>query len=200
MSPTGYFSLSNLRCFRSTAHFRTALSSSFSAQRAENGPARSHPSSGPSADSDSNDGVKRAHVCHHQHCFKAYRQSSGLRYHLRHVKSSLHHEVSFTNLSVGTSGGNARPAQCCSPDCRAWYAIQNEKNEAQDHWSWRCLTSMPPSYRGPSRQSRRRLRSRLPQALFSLLIPRFWNLGSCFWQHRLRPDVISPPFTLIDKI
>lgn len=119
MSPTGYFSLSNLRCFRSTAHFRTALSSSFSAQRAENGPARSHPSSGPSADSDSNDGVKRAHVCHHQHCFKAYRQSSGLRYHLRHVKSSLHHEVSFTNLSVGTSGGNARPAQCCSPDCRA---------------------------------------------------------------------------------
>ncbi|KAF9458340.1 hypothetical protein BDZ94DRAFT_1270889 [Collybia nuda] len=68
----------------STAHFRTALSSNFFSQRVVKNLGRSLVASGSSGEMDSNDEAKRIHVCHHPQCFKAYRQPSGLRYHLRH--------------------------------------------------------------------------------------------------------------------
>ncbi|KAG5648246.1 hypothetical protein DXG03_006204 [Asterophora parasitica] len=64
----------------STAHFRNAMSSTFS--QAAN--IRQSPVPGSSGDPESGEETKRTYVCHHPQCFKAYRQASGLRYHLHH--------------------------------------------------------------------------------------------------------------------
>ncbi|KAJ7139721.1 hypothetical protein C8R44DRAFT_765255 [Mycena epipterygia] len=61
----------------STAHFRNAVSSTF--QSAEDGDSPSTPALDTDADQDS-----RVFICHHPQCFKAYKQPSGLRYHLKH--------------------------------------------------------------------------------------------------------------------
>lgn len=69
----------------STAHFRNALSTTFSSQRtAINTQPRSSSTPGSGTDVESGDETKRTYFCHHPGCFKAYRQPSGLRYHLKH--------------------------------------------------------------------------------------------------------------------
>ncbi|KAG6817633.1 hypothetical protein H0H87_006261 [Tephrocybe sp. NHM501043] len=69
----------------STAHYRTALSSKFSQTRSKDDVrgASSAPESDGEAESGEEDNLRR-HVCLHPHCFKAYRQASGLRYHMKH--------------------------------------------------------------------------------------------------------------------
>ncbi|KAK7064591.1 transcriptional activator Myb [Favolaschia claudopus] len=62
----------------STAHFRNALSSSFKSSAAEDGD-MPVPSSQEAEDGEEDD---RIYKCHHPRCFKAYKQPSGLRYHL----------------------------------------------------------------------------------------------------------------------
>ncbi|KAJ7814104.1 hypothetical protein B0H14DRAFT_2850846 [Mycena olivaceomarginata] len=64
----------------STAHFRNALSCTFKSV-AEEG------ETPVAAAQDAEDGERenRDYICHHPHCFKAYKQPSGLRYHLKHV-------------------------------------------------------------------------------------------------------------------
>jgi len=66
---------------RSTAHFRTALSTRFSSQslNEENG-------SGTDPEVDDNE---REFVCPMPDCFKAYKHSSGLRYHMKHVSTTM---------------------------------------------------------------------------------------------------------------
>ncbi|RDB28956.1 Myb-like protein A [Hypsizygus marmoreus] len=69
----------------STAHFRNAMSSSFSSRPVTGTSGRSTSTSGSPTDAESGDDeAKRTYVCHHPDCFKAYRQPSGLRYHLKH--------------------------------------------------------------------------------------------------------------------
>ena len=65
---------------RSTAHFWTALSTRFSSQslNEENG-------FGTEPEVDDNE---REFVCPVLDCFKAYKHSSGLRYHIKHVSAS----------------------------------------------------------------------------------------------------------------
>jgi len=73
-------------CFRSsTAHFRHALSSSFSAQTSTEGGEPPLAPTRANCEAETSDEAKRTYLCHHPHCFKAYRQLSGLRYHLKHV-------------------------------------------------------------------------------------------------------------------
>ncbi|KAJ6604228.1 hypothetical protein DFH09DRAFT_302241 [Mycena vulgaris] len=62
----------------STAHFRNALSSTFKSADDADRP------STPAMDTDHTDQESRVHICHHPQCFKAYKQPSGLRYHLKH--------------------------------------------------------------------------------------------------------------------
>ncbi|KAJ7169456.1 hypothetical protein C8R46DRAFT_1217154 [Mycena filopes] len=65
----------------STAHFRNAVSSTFSTAEAGD----NAPSGTPSQDAEGDDEQEsRSYICHHPQCFKAYRQPSGLRYHLKH--------------------------------------------------------------------------------------------------------------------
>ncbi|TFK76764.1 hypothetical protein BDN72DRAFT_829929 [Pluteus cervinus] len=79
----------------STAHFSSALSSSFSAQSQQYQPQGSPLAStaqdltSPPMNNDTpppevDDEAHRTWVCPRDGCFKAYRQSSGLRYHLKH--------------------------------------------------------------------------------------------------------------------
>ncbi|KAF8078333.1 hypothetical protein FPV67DRAFT_1663083 [Lyophyllum atratum] len=69
----------------STAHFRAAMSSSFSSQRqAGSNLRRPSSTSGSSSEAETGEETRRTYVCHHPQCFKAYRQPSGLRYHLKH--------------------------------------------------------------------------------------------------------------------
>ncbi|KAF8898459.1 hypothetical protein BD779DRAFT_1484033 [Infundibulicybe gibba] len=68
----------------STAHFRKALSTSFSAQAPGHTDLPQSSSAGSGSDPETSDRAKRTYVCHHLQCFKAYRQPSGLRYHLKH--------------------------------------------------------------------------------------------------------------------
>ncbi|KAJ7042682.1 hypothetical protein C8F04DRAFT_1076744 [Mycena alexandri] len=66
----------------STAHFRNAVSSTFrSADGGDN-----MPSATPSQDGEAGPDAQesRSYICHHPQCFKAYKQPSGLRYHLKH--------------------------------------------------------------------------------------------------------------------
>lgn len=60
----------------SADHFQAALSSTFKS------PDDGETPSQPALNADPLD--KRAHICHHPRCFKAYKQVSGLRYHLKH--------------------------------------------------------------------------------------------------------------------
>ncbi|KAJ7124754.1 hypothetical protein C8R43DRAFT_898713 [Mycena crocata] len=62
----------------STAHFQNALSSTF--QLVDDGDAPTTPAEDEEVVNLNN----RLHVCHHPQCFKAYKQPSGLRYHLKH--------------------------------------------------------------------------------------------------------------------
>jgi len=68
----------------STAHFRHALSSSFSAQTSTEGGEPPLAPTRANCEAEASDEAKRTYLCHHPHCFKAYRQLSGLRYHLKH--------------------------------------------------------------------------------------------------------------------
>lgn len=69
----------------STAHFRVAVSSTFSLQRQSGSTIRRPCStSGSSSDPEAVEETRRTYVCHLPQCFKAYRQPSGLRYHLKH--------------------------------------------------------------------------------------------------------------------
>ncbi|KAJ7655235.1 hypothetical protein DFH06DRAFT_1201998 [Mycena polygramma] len=61
----------------STAHFRNAVSSTF--KSADDGDQPSKPDPDKAEEEES-----RGYKCHHPHCFKAYKQPSGLRYHLKH--------------------------------------------------------------------------------------------------------------------
>lgn len=65
---------------RSTAHYRTALSTRFSSQslNEENGFGTE-----PEVDD-----IEREFVCPIPDCFKAYKHSSGLRYHIKHVSAN----------------------------------------------------------------------------------------------------------------
>ncbi|KAJ7293763.1 hypothetical protein C8J57DRAFT_1043484 [Mycena rebaudengoi] len=62
----------------SPAHFRNAVSSSFNLTEENDRPAS------PVPDAATGEPDNRIHKCHHPQCFKAYRQPSGLRYHLKH--------------------------------------------------------------------------------------------------------------------
>ncbi|KAJ7456566.1 hypothetical protein FB451DRAFT_1276412 [Mycena latifolia] len=62
----------------STVHFQNAVSSSFKSAEDSDRP------STPATDTDVAEKDSRVHICHHPQCFKAYRQPSGLRYHLKH--------------------------------------------------------------------------------------------------------------------
>ncbi|KAJ6626862.1 hypothetical protein B0H10DRAFT_460906 [Mycena sp. CBHHK59/15] len=62
----------------STAHFRHAVSSNFTSTDDGDSPATLV------LDPDVADRDNRTHICHHPQCFKAYKQPSGLRYHLQH--------------------------------------------------------------------------------------------------------------------
>lgn len=68
----------------STAHFRHALSTKFSSQHLRDESLQGSPPAGSRSDTELSDQLKRVHVCHHPNCFKAYKQPSGLRYHLKH--------------------------------------------------------------------------------------------------------------------
>jgi hypothetical protein len=82
--------------FSSTAHFRHALSTKFSSQQLRSENVQGAFSTGYSSDTEAREDAKRIYVCRHPNCFKAYKQPSGLRYHLKHVRfllqptSSLH--------------------------------------------------------------------------------------------------------------
>ncbi|PFH50771.1 hypothetical protein AMATHDRAFT_3627 [Amanita thiersii Skay4041] len=69
----------------STAHFRHALSTSFSAQQLHRKGVQGS-STGDSNTDDVGDDESsgRVYTCTHPKCFKAYKQPSGLRYHLKH--------------------------------------------------------------------------------------------------------------------
>ncbi|KAF7367282.1 hypothetical protein MSAN_00790200 [Mycena sanguinolenta] len=64
----------------STAHFRNALSCTFKSVAGEDGDTPV----APSQDAEPAEQESRDYICHHPHCFKAYKQPSGLRYHLKH--------------------------------------------------------------------------------------------------------------------
>lgn len=67
--------------FRSTAHFRQALSTRFSTSIASSSDVTDpEPAEGEDAGKSA-----RKFICKHPGCFKAYRQLSGLRYHRKHV-------------------------------------------------------------------------------------------------------------------
>ncbi|KAJ6574634.1 hypothetical protein B0H19DRAFT_1208260 [Mycena capillaripes] len=61
----------------STAHFRNAVSSTFKSVDDTDQPPKPDPDLAEEEES-------RGYICHHPHCFKAYKQPSGLRYHLKH--------------------------------------------------------------------------------------------------------------------
>ena len=65
---------------RSTAHFANALFNKFSKQPGT--PIQQMASLSTEADGDDSE---RKHVCPKPDCYKAYRQPSGLRYHIKHV-------------------------------------------------------------------------------------------------------------------
>ncbi|KAF7340030.1 Transcriptional activator Myb [Mycena venus] len=65
----------------STAHFRNALSCTFKSVVA---PDDGDTATAPSQDPEDAEPESRGYICHHPHCFKAYKQPSGLRYHLKH--------------------------------------------------------------------------------------------------------------------
>ena len=98
--------------FSSAAHFKNALQSRFSAQQSSLASPISedvfHNSSGKDLEDDEAD---RRYTCPQPNCFKAYRQPSGLRYHLKHVR----HYWIFARWDLdvdffsGTSIGNANP-------------------------------------------------------------------------------------------
>lgn len=85
---TPFFLIPNLIDFfkRSTAHFATALSSRFSAQLPST-PDINTPSSLEGEVEDLE--PERKYMCPQPGCFKAYRQPSGLRYHIKFVCSLL---------------------------------------------------------------------------------------------------------------
>ena len=64
------------------SHFTCAMFSKLSAQQ-PNSPAQNTPSSSTLEIEDSE--PERKYICPHAGCLKAYRQSSGLRYHRKHV-------------------------------------------------------------------------------------------------------------------
>ncbi|KAJ7275469.1 hypothetical protein B0H12DRAFT_262176 [Mycena haematopus] len=64
----------------STAHFRNALSCTFKSVAVDDGDVPV----APSQDTETTEQESRDYICHHPHCFKAYKQPSGLRYHLKH--------------------------------------------------------------------------------------------------------------------
>ncbi|KXN83638.1 Transcriptional activator Myb [Leucoagaricus sp. SymC.cos] len=80
---------------RSTAHFRTALSTRFSSQslNEENG-------SGTDPEGEDNE---RDFVCPVPDCFKAYKHSSGLRYHMKHVTDQVSYQGHPQNLPAQLS-------------------------------------------------------------------------------------------------
>ena len=67
----------------SMSHFTCAMFSKLSAQQ-PNSPAQNTPSSSALEIDDSE--PERKYTCPHAGCLKAYRQSSGLRYHRKHVR------------------------------------------------------------------------------------------------------------------
>jgi hypothetical protein len=68
---------------RSTVHFRNAVSSAVSSTftTVDDGEQPTAPPQDPNVAQQES----RGYVCNHPHCFKAYKQPSGLRYHLKHV-------------------------------------------------------------------------------------------------------------------
>ncbi|KAF8632550.1 hypothetical protein AX15_001765 [Amanita polypyramis BW_CC] len=68
----------------SPAHFLYALSTKFSSQQLRSERAQGTSATGSNSDTEATDDSKRIHVCHYPNCFKAYKQPSGLRYHLKH--------------------------------------------------------------------------------------------------------------------
>jgi len=115
----------------STAHFRTAMSSSFSSQRSFTNSSR-RPPSGSKTEGEAVDDARRTHVCHHPQCFKAYKQASGLKYHLKHVsRRQCILPLPQLNLYSGASirdacSASCRPACPCSPA-----TLQNKKNATE---------------------------------------------------------------------
>lgn len=124
-------------CSSSTAHFRTAMSSSFSSQRPCTNSSR-RPPSGSKTEAETVDEARRTHVCHHPQCFKAYKQASGLKYHLKHVsrRQCILLRPKF-NLCSGAPlrdacSASRRPARPRSPA-----TLQNKKNATEsvtDTW------------------------------------------------------------------
>ncbi|KAJ7770909.1 hypothetical protein DFH07DRAFT_805674 [Mycena maculata] len=66
----------------SAAHFRNAVSSTLKSADESDGP--STPAADADGGADTDAPGTRVYVCRHPQCFKTYKQSSGLRYHLRH--------------------------------------------------------------------------------------------------------------------
>lgn len=62
----------------STTHFRNAVSSTFESTEDGDNPSESN------QDGDATEKDSRTYRCSHPQCFKAYKQPSGLRYHLKH--------------------------------------------------------------------------------------------------------------------
>ena len=120
----------------STAHYQTALSSTFS--RSQND-SIGEPSSAPESDSEATNSEDnpRLFVCQHPHCFKAYRQSSGLRYHMKHasvlfifLKPSFKLRNDLTCFA-GSSTGTACPIVHRSTGPRSSAALENEEDATQ---------------------------------------------------------------------
>lgn len=114
-------------CFISTSsmsHFTCAMFSKLSAQQ-PNSPAHNTPSSSTLEFEDLE--PERKYACPHAGCLKAYRQSSGLRYHRKHVR-----RCSFFHLflsSISEKGPSSRHA--CSTSHRSTYvgAADVSKNQ-----------------------------------------------------------------------
>ncbi|KAM6498005.1 hypothetical protein JOM56_005953 [Amanita muscaria] len=68
----------------STAHFRHALSTKFSSQQLRADDSQGSVARDISSGTEASDEAQRIYVCRHPNCFKAYKQPSGLRYHLKH--------------------------------------------------------------------------------------------------------------------
>ncbi|KAK2462006.1 hypothetical protein APHAL10511_006469 [Amanita phalloides] len=68
----------------STAHFSHALSTKFSSQQLHGESLQGSPTMASASDTEASEKAKRTYACRHPNCFKAYKQPSGLRYHLKH--------------------------------------------------------------------------------------------------------------------
>ena len=84
-------------------------------------------SAGYSSDTEASE-AKRVYVCHHPNCFKAYKQPSGLRYHLKHVRLMLQSISAIPNVVLGSPCQYACAIACSSPCPRSSATYEGQKD------------------------------------------------------------------------